>query len=340
MLSSEKNKDLKSASGNVKDFAEVCEDSKIKKTAFTLEIKVSDNTPGAEDRHESNKAAHASKVKDDIKFRDAPFKCPNEPDAQKYLVVTLYVAKRGSLFKDKVIKNTLINDRECCYPQNSKFILRKLYISKAKREEADTVLRKRGISDEISGGNDQLSWTAIDKCSFVNAEGVPVRGFKIIEKVKFVVVPFTCSSVVNDSNVAAEAIRPAKDVNEIKIENLPVEVIKFAAVDNFIAENGNISPNNIKFVHSFNLENEVKNEDDAIMHQFDEVPSRKILDDEVVKFIVNKVAKLLAVDNYTLIVLAGEDEENLHVKPSKVKLVVVNLSDEIASDSSNICVSP
>uniref|UniRef100_A0A914PFZ5 Uncharacterized protein n=1 Tax=Panagrolaimus davidi TaxID=227884 RepID=A0A914PFZ5_9BILA len=83
----------------------------------------------------------------------------------------------------------------------------------------------------------------------------------------------------------------AKDVNEIKIENLPVEVIKFVADDYFIAENGNISPNNIKFIRSFNLEmlNEVKNEDEVIMHQFDEVHSRKILDDEVVKFVVNKV---------------------------------------------------
>uniref|UniRef100_A0AC35GS77 Uncharacterized protein n=1 Tax=Panagrolaimus sp. PS1159 TaxID=55785 RepID=A0AC35GS77_9BILA len=347
-----------------------------------------------------------------------------------------------------------------------------------------------GISDEISDGNDQLSWTAINKCSFEKAEGAPVRAFKLIEKVKIAVVPFTCSSVVNDSKFAAEAIRAAKDVNEIKIENLPVEVIKFAAADNFIAENGNISTNNIKLVHSFNLEvfNELKNEDDAIMHQVDEVPSRKILDDEVVKFIVNKVspdkkfnnnlegklcenrrmvniqefcvtfkvgycdsafedkcfengllllrcqnryipkadeiilrkppvmeakreeddinlrkkgvvvnnlefkgynvvaaimylkldllldnlnvlqilvkssidsenrfkkfvmpkdkeiivrvyvAKLLAV--YTLIVFAGEDEENLHVKSSKMKLQVVNLSDEIAKDSSNICVSP
>jgi hypothetical protein len=78
-------------------------------------------------------------------------------------------------------------------------------------------------------------------------------GFKLIEKVKYVVVPFTCSSFVNDSNFAAKAIRPAKDVNEIKIENLPVEVIKFAAADNFIAENGNISPNNFQCVHSFKL---------------------------------------------------------------------------------------
>jgi hypothetical protein len=34
----------------------------------------------------------------------------------------------------------------------------------------------------------------------------------------------------------------------------------------------------------------VKNEDNAIMHQFDEVPYRNILNDEVVKFIVNKVS--------------------------------------------------
>uniref|UniRef100_A0AC35GRQ7 Uncharacterized protein n=1 Tax=Panagrolaimus sp. PS1159 TaxID=55785 RepID=A0AC35GRQ7_9BILA len=51
MLCSEKNEDLKSVIENIKDFAEVCEDSKIKESAFALEIKVRDNTPGAEDRH-------------------------------------------------------------------------------------------------------------------------------------------------------------------------------------------------------------------------------------------------------------------------------------------------